>query len=108
MSIGKKTKVIIDLLEDAVLSSRVFNNIKKVSDCCNINLNSWYAIVYIMGIDLDECTEQSDYITDDYHCVFSNYLYAENSNRDAAVLIYNQFQTMITSHLKEYPYLIAS
>jgi hypothetical protein len=105
MSIDKKTKVIIDLLEDAVLSSRVFNNIKKVSDCCNINLNSWYAIVYIMGIDLDECTEQSDYITDDYQNVFSNYLNTENSNRSTAVLIYNQFDTMIENHIKEYPYL---
>jgi len=108
MSTNRKKNVIIDLIEDIVLSSRIFENIEKVTSCCDIDLNCWYPILYIMGLDLDECTGQSDYITDEYDKAFSDYLDKENTNKDTAVLIYNQFDTMIETHLKEYPYLKAS
>jgi len=107
MSTKKKTKIIIDLIEDAVVSSRVFNNIEKVMDGCLDSLNSWYAILYIMGLDVDSCDEQNEYITDQYLNVFDDYLAKENTNRDTAVLIYNKFENLLDEHLQEYPDLKA-
>jgi len=108
MSTIKRKNFIIDLIEDIVLASRVFENIEKITSCCDHGLNSWYPIIYLMGVDTDECTSQSDSITDEYDKVFSENLDKEITNKDTAVLIYNQFDTMIETHLKKYPYLKAS
>jgi len=107
MSTKKKTKIIIDLIEDAVVSSRVFNNIEKVLDGCVDGLNSWYSILYIMGLDIDSCNKQNEHISDQYLNVFDDYLTKENTNRDTAVLIYNKFENLLDEHLQEYPDLKA-
>lgn len=104
----KKKNVIIDLIEDIVVTTRIFEHIEKVTTCTDHGLNSWYPITYLMGIDINEGGEESDTITDQYRTVFSNYLEKEIDNKDTAVLIYNQFDKMVADHLKEYPYLKAS
>ena len=104
----KKKNVIIDLIEDIVVTTRIFEHIEKITSCTDHGLNSWYPITYLMGIDINEGEEESDIITDQYRTVFTTYLEKEIANKDTAVLIYNQFDKMIANHLKEYPYLKAS
>ena len=104
----KKENIIIDLIEDTVITSRILDNIEKVTECCGLVINSWYPIVYLMGIDIDECTKQSEHLSTEYLETFEMYIRKENSNRDTAVLVYKKFDDMIKEHLKQFPYLKAS
>lgn len=107
MSTEKRTKIIIDLIEDAVVSSRILNNIEKVTKGCLDGLNSWYSILYIMGLDVDSCNKQNEYIVRQYLNTYDDYVTKENTNRDTAILIYNKFEKLMADHLKEYPRLKA-
>jgi len=104
----KKENIIIDLIEDTVIASRIFDNIEKVMDSSGLVTNSWHPIVYLMGIDLDETVKQSEYITDQYMATFDQYIEKENTNRDTAILVYKKFNDLIKEHLKQFPYLKAS
>ena len=104
----KKENIIIDLIEDTVVASRIFDNIEKIMDSSGLVMNSWYPIVYLMGIDLDETVKQSEHITDQYITTFDQYIKKENTNRDTAVLVYKKFDDLVNDHLKQFPYLKAS
>ena len=108
MSTSRKKNVIIDLIEDSVLTSRIFENIEIVTSCCDLGLKSWFPLTYLMGIDLSEALENNDHIIDEYCKAFENYRDKENSNRDTAVLIYEKFDDLVNDHLKQFPYLKAS
>ena len=104
----KKENIIIDLIEDTVIASRIFDNIEKITDCSGLVTHSWYPIVYLMGIDLDEAVKQSEHLSYQYMTTFDQYIEKENTNRDTAVLVYKKFDDMIKEHLKQFPYLKAS
>ncbi|MDM8160455.1 hypothetical protein QUH73_11575 [Labilibaculum sp. K2S] len=101
----KKENIIIDLIEDSVIASRILDNIEKVTQCCGLVINSWYPIVYLMGIDLDKMIKQNEHLQDEYHTTFEMYIKKENTNRDTAVLVYKKFDDLIKEHLKLFPSL---
>ena len=105
MNTQKKTNIIIDLIEDSVLVSRIFENIEKVTSCCDLGLKSWFPITYLMGIDLSEAIKDNAHIIDQYCKVFETYRDKENSNKDTAVLIYKKFDDLVNDHLKQFPFL---
>lgn len=108
MSTKRKTNVIIDLIEDTVVASRILENIEKVMDSSGLVINSWYPITYLMGIDFDKTTKQNEHLTDEFMATFDKYVNKENTNRDTAVLIYNKFDDQIRENLKQFPQLKAS
>ncbi|MBN2597074.1 hypothetical protein [Labilibaculum sp.] len=104
----KKENIIIDLIEDSVIASRIFDNIEKILDCNGLIINSWYPIVYLMGIDLDKMITKNQHLQNEYLSTFEMYIKKENTNRDTAVLVYKKFNNLIKEHLKQFPYLKAS
>ncbi|WP_421921161.1 hypothetical protein [Marinifilum sp.] len=102
----KKENLIIDLLEDTVTVSRIFDNIEKVTGCDLIATNGCYPIICLMGLDLDKCTNHD--LLDTYNTIFSNYTSKDNDNRDTAILIYNKFKGNIADDLKHSPHLSIS
>ncbi|MUP39883.1 hypothetical protein [Labilibaculum euxinus] len=104
----KKENIIIDLIEDSVIASRIFDNIEKILDCNGLIINSWYPIVYLMGIDLDKIITKNQHLQDEYLETFEMYIKKENSNRDTAVLVYKKFDDMVKEHLKQFPSLRVS
>ena len=103
----KKENIIIDLIEDSVIASRILENIEKILDCSGLITNSWYPITYLMGIDFDKTTKQNEHLTDEFLATFDKYVKIENTNRDTAVLIYNKFDSQIRENLKQFPQLKA-
>lgn len=98
------TNIVIDLLEDSVVITRILNNIEKITNT-EICINSWYSIVNLMGLNLEKSTNKSDYVIQEYNKVFDSYLDKVNSNRDTAILIYNNYENLIESHLQKSPFL---
>ena len=103
----KKENIIIDLIEDTVVASRIFDNIEKIMNSSGLVMNSWYPIVYLMGIDLDKIIVQNQHLQDEYLSTFEMYIKKENTNRDTAVLVYKKFDDLIKEHLEQFPSLKA-
>jgi hypothetical protein len=97
----KRESLIIDLLEDTVTASRIYDSIEKITGCDFIAINGCYPIVCLMGLDLDKCTNHN--LLNTYNTIFSNYISKDNDNRDTAILIYNKFKETIANDLKHSP-----
>ncbi|MCT4604175.1 MAG: hypothetical protein N4A59_14900 [Marinifilum sp.] len=103
-----KTKSnILEIIETIVTANRVFENIEHVTGCCDLigSVNTWFSIIFLMGLDLDSESIKDDELHDKYTEIFSNACDAKISSSDAACLIYTKAETEVHRDLEKFPHL---
>ena len=103
----KNKENVVDLIKTIITASRIFDFIENQTECAMLSasVNSFYPIIYLMGLDLDISFKQWDETTDRYHNIFNTVCSSELTPIDASHLLYSKFQTEIAKDLKNYPFL---
>ncbi|MCT4613965.1 MAG: hypothetical protein N4A49_03710 [Marinifilaceae bacterium] len=98
---------LLEIIETIVTANRVFENIEHVTGCCDLigSVNTWFSVVFLMGLDLDSESIRGDELHDKYTEIFSKACDAKIPSSDAACLIYSKAETEVYRDLEKFPYL---